>query len=109
MTNSALRTMEIVLQDLVIVLEASAPAWSALAHTVDSNSVEGRLCTLNYKKIPELLNMAQLAVERPWIRHRKLISPTHPHIHTLHDPTSNRHDRFQDSIKICDNGTSQHS
>ena len=93
--------MEIVLQVLVIVLEASALVWSALAHTVDSNSVEGRLCTLNYKKIPRLVNVAQRAVERPWIRHRELKSPIHPHIHTLHDPTSNRHDRFQDQINFA--------
>ena len=39
-------------QDLVTVLEASDLVWSALAHTVDSNSVEGRLCTLNCKRIP---------------------------------------------------------
>ena len=45
--------MEIVPQVLVIVLEASALAWSALAHTVDSNGVEGRLCTLNHKRIPQ--------------------------------------------------------
>lgn len=44
--------MGIVPQVLLIVLEASALAWSALAHTADSNSVEGRLCTLNHKKVP---------------------------------------------------------
>ena len=64
--------MEIVPQVSVIVLEASALVWSALAHTVDSNIVEGRLCTLNCKKTPRLVNVAQRAVERPWIRHRQL-------------------------------------
>ena len=51
-TNLPLRTMEIVPQVLATVLGALAQVWSASAHTVDSNSVEGRLCTLNYKKTP---------------------------------------------------------
>ena len=80
----------------MIALEASALAWSALAHTVDSNSVEGRLCTLNYKEIPP--SMAQRAVERPWIRHNGLKSPIHPHIHKSYNSKSNRDDRSQDQI-----------
>ena len=51
-TNLHSRTTEIVPQVLATVLGALALVWSASAHTVDSNSVEGRLCTLNYKEIP---------------------------------------------------------
>ena len=100
--------MEIVLQVSVIVLEASALVWSALAHTVDSNSVEGHPCTLNYKKIPRLVNMAQRAVKRPWIRHRQL---KYLYILTFTNHLT-RHRTAMIDLKfkyLCETGTSQHT
>lgn len=44
---------------------------------------------------PKLVNMAQPAVKRPWIRHHELGSHIHPHILKVYDPASNRHDRSQ--------------
>ena len=44
---------------------------------------------------PKLVNMAQPAVKRPWIRHHELGSHIHPHILKVYDSASNRHDRSQ--------------